>query len=297
MKGFDHTPCLSLTSRFRLAVAAVVCMVAAGCSSLPTEPDSGIKPVPAKPKSYDHVKTGSPYTINGRTYFPMSSEDAQNFVAVGKASWYGPHFHGEDTANGEYFDMYGMTGAHKTLPLPTLVRVTNLDNGRSTLLRVNDRGPFVGDRIIDVSKSAARELRFLDKGTAMVRVEALGIAEPLPGDHPNSPLRRRIFANRQKTVQNEQQALHNETKKVQNQNHGADQAFYVQVGAFHSRDKAKNLADRVQTAGKTHVRAGSKNGDSFHRVLVGPFPSPLGADIVLARLSNLGLKNSRIVSE
>ncbi|MBF0416102.1 MAG: septal ring lytic transglycosylase RlpA family protein [Magnetococcales bacterium] len=297
MKGIDHIPCSSWNSKLRTVATLVCCLVAAGCSSLPNEPVSGIKPPPAKPKSYDHVKTGSPYTINGRTYFPMSNEDAQNFVAVGTASWYGPHFHGEDTANGEYFDMYGMSGAHKTLPLPTLVRVTNLDNGRSALVRVNDRGPFVGDRIIDVSKSAAQELRFLDKGTAKVRIEALGIADPLPSDHPYSPSRQRIFANRQKTVQNEQQTLHNETKKVQNQKRGADQAFYVQVGAFHSRDKAKNLADRVHSAGKTHVRAGSKNGDSFHRVLVGPFPSPLGADIVLARLSNLGLKKSRIVSE
>ncbi|MBF0108302.1 MAG: septal ring lytic transglycosylase RlpA family protein [Magnetococcales bacterium] len=279
-------------------VTVVCCLLIAGCQSLPREDVSELEPpAPAKQKNLDHVKTGNPYTINGRTYFPMSRDDAENFVAEGIASWYGPNFHGEDTANGEFFDMYGMTGAHKTLPLPMTVRVTNLDNGRWTTIRVNDRGPFIGDRIIDLSKSAARELQFLDKGTAKVRIEALGFADPLPSDHPYSQNRRRLFANRLKTEQKNQQDLHNETGKVQNKRRDSEHTFFVQVGAFRSRENAASLANRIQSTGKTHVRAGTKNGDSYFRVLVGPFPSPLGADVMLARLSNLGLKKSRIVSE
>ncbi|MBF8273368.1 MAG: rare lipoprotein A [Magnetococcales bacterium] len=279
------------------SLVVLFCMGIAGCSSLPREPVAEIETTPPKSKSLSHVKTGHPYTINGRTYFPMPDTDAENFVAEGIASWYGPNFHGEDTANGELFDMYGMTAAHKTLPLPTTVRVTNLYNGLSTTVRVNDRGPFIGDRIIDLSKSAAEELKFLNRGTAKVRIEVLGIADPLPHDHPYSQYRPKTFANRLKMVRKYQQGLHNETKKVQNQDQGSDPAFFVQVGAFRSRDNAASLAARVQTAGKAQVRPGSRNGDNFFRVLVGPFPSPLGADIVLARLSNLGLKQSRIVSE
>ncbi|MBF0147956.1 MAG: septal ring lytic transglycosylase RlpA family protein [Magnetococcales bacterium] len=280
------------------SIVILFCVAIAGCQSLPREEVSELKPPsPEKPKSYSHVKNGQPYTINGRTYFPMSNDDAANFVAEGIASWYGPNFHGEDTANGEFFDMYGMTGAHKTLPLPMMVRVTNLDNGRSTTIRVNDRGPFIGDRIIDLSKSAARELQFLEKGTAKVRIEALGIADPLPEDHPYHQNRRRVLANQLKTEQKSQQDLHNESKKVQNKGRDSEHAFFVQVGAFRSRVNAASLANRIQSAGKAHVRTGSKNGDGYFRVLVGPFPSPLGADVMLARLSNLGLKQSRIVSE
>ncbi|MEO5329061.1 MAG: septal ring lytic transglycosylase RlpA family protein [Magnetococcus sp. THC-1_WYH] len=227
----------------------------------------------------------------------MSDEESEHFVAEGIASWYGPNFHGEDTANGEFFDMYGMTAAHKTLPLPMTVRVTNLDNGRETVVRVNDRGPFIGDRIIDLSKSAAKELGFLDKGTAKVRIEALGIADPLPSDHPYSPYRPRTVASRAKSDKNHQQDLHNETRKVQNKGGVPGSGYFVQVGAFLSRKNAATLATRIQSTAKAEVRKGSKTGDNFFRVLVGPYPSPVGADVMLARLSNLGLKQSRIIAE
>lgn len=284
-------------SLFRLIVA-IFCVGIAGCSSLPQQPISEVDtPPPPKPKSYDHVKFGNPYIINGQTYYPMNDAESENFVAEGIASWYGPNFQGEDTANGELFDMYGMTAAHKTLPLPMTVRVTNLDNGRSTVVRVNDRGPFIGDRIIDMSKSGAEELGFLEKGTAKVRIEALGIADPLPSDHPYSPNRPRIVASREKTEKNYRQDLHNETKKVQNKSRESGSGFFVQVGAFLSRKNAAVLATQIQSTAKAEVRKGPKTGDKFFRVLVGPYSSPVGADVMLARMSNLGLKQSRVISE
>lgn len=122
-------------------------------------------------------KVGKPYQVGGVWYVP---KEDPNYNQVGLASWYGPQFHNKATANGETFDMNTLTAAHKTLPLPSLVEVTNLENGRKIIVRVNDRGPFVGDRIIDLSKAAARELDFERKGLAKVRVRYVGRA-PLGG--------------------------------------------------------------------------------------------------------------------
>ncbi|MCL2122902.1 MAG: septal ring lytic transglycosylase RlpA family protein, partial [Desulfovibrionaceae bacterium] len=117
------------------------------------------------------VPGSKPYTIHGKTYYPLHS--ARGFVEEGMASWYGPGFHGKRTANGETYDMHAMTAAHKILPLGTIVRVTNKNNGRSLVLRINDRGPFVDDRVIDLSRAAADKLDVVGKGTAPVRITAL----------------------------------------------------------------------------------------------------------------------------
>jgi rare lipoprotein A len=119
---------------------------------------------------YRGYMVGQPYQISGRTYYPREDFD---YDRTGTASWYGSDFHGRRTANGETYDMNAMTAAHPTLPMPTIVRVTNLDNGRSVIVRVNDRGPFAEDRIIDMSRAGARELGFENKGLARVRVTVL----------------------------------------------------------------------------------------------------------------------------
>lgn len=134
----------------------------------------------AKPRSVAHYnvggkytgyyKVGKPYKINGVTYYP---QEYDHYKEIGLASWYGDDFHNKKTANGEIFNMNDMTAAHKTLPLPSIVRVTNLENGRSVIVRVNDRGPFVDDRLIDLSKKAADALGFKNKGLISVRVELL----------------------------------------------------------------------------------------------------------------------------
>ena len=117
-----------------------------------------------------YYKVGKPYKIDGITYYP---QEYDSYKEIGLASWYGDDFHNKKTANGEIFNMHDMTAAHKTLPLPSIVKVTNLENGRSVVVRVNDRGPFVGNRIIDLSKRAADELGFKHKGVMSVRVELL----------------------------------------------------------------------------------------------------------------------------
>ena len=137
-------------------------------------PDSGDKP----PSKYSGYHVGKPYQINGRWYYPAEQPD---YDQVGTASWYGEKFHNHYTADGEVFDMNIPTAAHKTLPLPCLVEVTNLDNGRKMVVRVNDRGPFVGDRLIDMSKEAAIELGYYGKGVTQVRVRYVGPAPDVPG--------------------------------------------------------------------------------------------------------------------
>lgn len=127
----------------------------------------------AKSPAHKGGSAGSrPYTVRGKTYYPLKS--AHGFVEEGVASWYGPGFHGKTTANGETYNQYAMTAAHKLLPLGTEIRVTHLENGKSVLVRVNDRGPFVDDRIIDLSRAAASRLEMMNTGTARVRIQSLG---------------------------------------------------------------------------------------------------------------------------
>jgi len=134
--------------------------------------DVDISRIPdAVPTLHTGPYKANPYTVLGKTYFPIPS--ASSYNVVGTASWYGTKFHGQNTANGEVYDLYGMSAAHKTLPLPSYVRVTNLDNNRSVILRVNDRGPFYSDRVIDLSYAAAKKLGYAENGTARVRVEGI----------------------------------------------------------------------------------------------------------------------------
>lgn len=151
-----------------------------GVSSSPRLAVSG--PIP---KGGGEYKVGSPYQVSGRWYYPRHEP---GYSAVGVGSWYGPGFHGRKTANGEIYDMNALTAAHKTLPLPTYAYVTNLDNGRTILVRVNDRGPYVDDRLIDLSKAAADALGYGGKGLGRVRVRYAGEA-PLNGDDT----RERVF--------------------------------------------------------------------------------------------------------
>ena len=148
-----------------LAAASLAALAACASTDRPRRADL---PTPSP-----HQKVGSPYQIKGRWYRPAHDPD---YDERGVASWYGPKFHGRLTANGELFDMNRLTAAHKTLPLPSLVRVTNLENGRSAVLRLNDRGPFAGDRIIDLSRAAAETLGTRRQGLGQVRVEYLGPA-------------------------------------------------------------------------------------------------------------------------
>lgn len=170
-----------LGHRFRLLCCGALALALAACSSAPSN-----GPVPGA--GIGIYKIGKPYQIDGTWYYP--SED-WNYNETGIASWYGEQFHGKFTANGEIFDLNGLTAAHRTLPMPTIVRVTNLENGRSLAVRVNDRGPYARGRIIDLSRRAAQLLGFEGQGTAKVRVQLMVPesiqAASLAGRHGTEP--------------------------------------------------------------------------------------------------------------
>src|ERR1700753_3525623 len=174
----------NLWGLLRAAGCAVLCVALAHCSSSKVDPRYGVsaservvddgEPVP---KGGGVYRVGNPYVVAGRVYVP---EDNPHYRAEGIASWYGSDFHGRRTANGEVFDSESISAAHPTLPLPSYVRVTNLNNGHSLIVRVNDRGPYAANRLIDVSKRTARLLDFANRGTTSVRVEYVGRA-PIEG--------------------------------------------------------------------------------------------------------------------
>jgi rare lipoprotein A len=178
-----------LTGVARGAIAVAACLVLANCASSGkfasrVDPKYGVSSSPRVvamgepvPKGGGTYRVGKPYTVAGRVYVP---EDDPNYRAEGMASWYGDDFHGRLTANGEVFDMASLTAAHPTLPIPSYARVTNLANGKSLIVRVNDRGPYHGNRLIDVSNRASELLEFKGQGVARVRVEYVGRA-PLEG--------------------------------------------------------------------------------------------------------------------
>lgn len=184
-----------------------------------------------------------PYEVDGKRYAPL--RDHLGFNQRGVASWYGRKFHGRKTSNGEIYNMYAMTAAHKTLPLGVYARVTNLQNGRSVVVRVNDRGPFVAGRIIDLSYAAANQLDMTDAGTAQVQVQALGFRQNDQGKVTYRP--------------------------PTSYDAGS---FAVQIGAFSVRDNAYRLAGQMRSRyGKAEVQAALVNGQQMYRVRVGLYRS------------------------
>ena len=273
--------------RERAAVTALLALLLAACATRrPPPPVPGPVPVPpppadifsvpdAVPRAEPRSAHGNPsfYDALGRRYFVLPS--AEGYDERGVASWYGPTFHGGNTSSGEPYDMYGMTAAHKTLPLPSYARVTNLHNGRSVVVRINDRGPFVANRIIDLSYTAAAKLDMLRDGTAMVEVRVLtpGAPEippavvatvtptPRPAPPPPSVL------------------------------------LYVQTGAFADPSNAGRELARLQAAGLASAFViPPPEGSQLYRVRIGPIGSVAEFDALAARLTALGIPDARLVT-
>ena len=233
--------------------------------------------VSAIPSSLPKSKSGNPssYVVFGRRYFVMDS--AHGFVERGVASWYGKKFHGRKTSSGEIYNMHAMTAAHKTLPLPTYVRVENLKNGRSLVVKVNDRGPFVDDRIIDLSFAAAEKLGVVGPGTAKVEISVVGTSTD------SRPI---------------QQAARPVVRAVPlTGNTAADVPLFVQMGSFGSEVNALNLVRELKGVNEkaaTVSQLETSNG-LFYRVRVGPLYDVDEANAVVRRLNQKGFTSSRIV--
>ncbi|WP_247254610.1 septal ring lytic transglycosylase RlpA family protein [Pseudomonas moorei] len=261
----------------------------------------------ATPTLHTGPYKANPYTVLGKTYFPL--QDSKTYVASGTASWYGTKFHGQNTANGEVYDLYGMSAAHKTLPLPSYVRVTNLDNNKSVILRVNDRGPFYSDRIIDLSYAAAKKLGYAEIGTARVKVEGIDPQQWWAAKGRPAPL----MLNEPQVAQNSAPTITASAGTVEQwtpppQQHAAAvvpvqleakksasspaAGQYLQVGAFANPDAAELLRSKLSGMVSTPVFISSivRNQQTLHRVRLGPIGSQGEIQQVQnsVRLANLG---------
>jgi rare lipoprotein A len=215
----------------------------------------------AVPRAEPRARLGNPafYAVFGQRYVVLA--DSRGYLERGVASWYGPDFHGERTSTGEPYDMYSMTAAHRTLPLPAYVRVTNLRNGRAIVVRVNDRGPFKSNRIIDLSYAAALKLEMIRDGTTLVEVEAIGNDAAAPPQARPGEL-------------------------------------FTQAGAFAVEANAQRLRDRLAAGGidKVELTADPSRSPTWYRVRIGPIESVAAFDALIARLKALGIANATLVA-
>ena len=244
-----------------------------------------------------HYKIGQPYQVNGVWYTP--AEDP-NYNETGIASWYGRPFHGQFTANGEIYDMNALTAAHKTLPMPTYVRVTNLENGRSLILKVNDRGPFVHGRIIDVSRRAAQLLGFSEKGTARTKGEAvLGPKSTIAIKQPNTLVPAEALRKPEARASNNVNAplalLNRITAPEVTMVNVSDSELFVQAGAFNSYESANALRMELEPLGNVAITTVNVGERRFYRVRIGPLENVPRADATLSMVMARGHTEARIV--
>ena len=263
------------------AVLLLACAGLAACTTLERGLDADAAPLDPKnaANTPDAVPHNEPlsrygnmesYQVYGTTYHTLSS--SKGYKEQGTASWYGTKFHGKRTSSGEPYDLYAMTAAHKTLPLPTFVEVTNLNNGRAVIVKVNDRGPFHDDRLIDLSYAAATRLDILATGTGHVEIRAIDPNETdaaaAPADTP--------------------------TARV-----AQDETLYLQVGAFSSRDNAERLQSDLQSQniGGVRIVEATTDAGTFFKVQVGPLASHIDANRVTQELKILGIARSHTIAQ
>ena len=296
----------------RLLTPLVLCGLLAACAS--EQPTGSSAPTPTT----GAYKVGKPYQINGEWYYP---HEDYTYDETGVASWYGGDSQGQNTANGEIYNKNELTAAHKTLPLPTLARVTNLENGRSIVVRINDRGPYSSGRIIDMSQRAAQLLGFEAVGTAKVRVQVLAdeskaIADAMRhyggtsavAEASAAPPEKLASALSPSAVQSQVLApirttpeIHREllqTKPVpqfvQLPVTGSGR-LYIQAGSFTVAENATKLQKSLTRLSATSVSTIVINGTKFYRVRLGPVPDVVHADALLSKVKQAGASAARTV--
>lgn len=308
-----------------LAACLVLSLALAACASKPT----GVSTTDGATRTQGTFKIGQPYQVNGTWYYP--SPDL-NYDETGIASWYGPNFHEKSTANGETFDQNALSAAHKTLPLPSIVQVTNLDNGRSIEVRVNDRGPYASNRVIDMSRRGAQLLGFEGQGTAKVRVKVLktesiqaqsiarlnGSDQP-PAEVPQAAPRQTVVAQALPPIEGAPLAAPRPSQppyptpvvSPAPSRAAAPQEpelpnlvllypvkpthLYIQAGAFSQGDNANRMKAKLAGLGAVSITGVRVNGIDVYRVRLGPLGTVDEADQVLTRAVNAGAIDAKIV--
>jgi len=306
----------------RLSFSACLALLAAACSSAPKPPPAPATNVVTVPPNAGVYKIGQPYQVDNVWYYPREQPD---YDETGIASWYGPDFYGKPTANGEMYDGNQLTAAHKTLPMPVNVRVTNLDNGKSLVVRVNDRGPYARGRIIDLSKRAAELLDVVQTGTARVRVTYLTRADingaPPPSETPPAianalpaapsgkvdvaalgivpgatvaaPAKAASLPAPAASIPATMFADNQPTGQVTRVPVPPVTRLYVQLGAFSKMENAKALLNKV--GGDLRISTLQRGGQTLYRVRSAPLASVADADATLARITGAGANDAHIV--
>lgn len=282
-------------TRAPLGLVLLLALVVAACSGGPPRlPANQVDPAQTAP--HGTYKLGSPYQVNGAWYYP---EYDPGYEAEGVASWYGDAFHGRPTANGEVFDMRQISAAHPTLPMPSLVEVTNLETGRSIRLRVNDRGPFHDNRLIDLSQAAARELGFEGKGLARVKVRFIALL-PANGTPPVAGTSTRpatVVAAAPAAVTAPAAVANMPRRRVAgaSASGGCDAApaHFVQVAALSQPANVATMAAMLDGLGRVVI---DRAQPSLARVRLGPYASRRDAFGTLAQVRELGYHDALVVS-
>lgn len=245
-----------------------------GSTRIPDLPGDAVP----RPEARSKYGNGPVYEVFGKRYTVMPS--GSGYQERGVASWYGKKFHGNLTSNREVYDMYAMTAAHKTLPLPTYVRVRNLSNNKSIVVRVNDRGPFVHNRIIDLSYAAAIKLDMITDGTSLVEVTAISFDQP-QGDRPVR-------------VSSPASASNGSTQPVDSSNQ-----IYVQVGAFGDRSNAERRLGELSLAGigDAFIHEERSTNRVLYRVRIGPVADVVQYDVIVDDLAAMGITDPYLISE
>ncbi|QJE72901.1 septal ring lytic transglycosylase RlpA family protein [Aerophototrophica crusticola] len=312
----------------RILVLAAVAAGLSACATKPPEKPAAQAPAGPKLPAGGIYKVGEPYQINGVWYYPQVD---YNYDQTGIASWYGPGFHTKSTANGETYNENELTAAHQTLPMPSLVRVTNLENGRSIVVRINDRGPFVAGRILDMSRRGAQLLGFDQQGTAKVRVQVLAeesraIAAaaqnggntqmagspdggPVPKAAPRPKVEvegvpapatppapvRTVSAPTTVAGQTDSDGRFLPAPVVEQKPVAGPQRIWVQAGAFSVYDNANKLRARLNSISPATISSAMVSGTQFFRVRLGPLETVDRADQVLAQVLATGQNQARII--
>ncbi len=275
----------------RFIFLIILCALLIGCG-VSSQLKTSSPPIPG-------VKIGSPYKIAGKWYTPKADP---TYNQVGVASWYGAAFHNKKTANGETYNMNALTAAHTTLPMPSYVRVTNLENNRSLLLRVNDRGPFVDNRLIDVSRRGAQLLGFEKRGTTRVRVTAVegpnAQVNIMQSDIP-PPLQKQEVGRVDVSSLDVLKPIQILVKPARVVNsvilpkESGD--IYIQIGAYSKIGSASRVMTEVAHLGDIGMESIQLNGRKIYRVRIGPIKSPSSASSALGKILKLGHSTANVV--
>ncbi len=248
----------------------------------------------SKESKTGYYKVGAPYQIKNEWYHP---KEDHNYDEVGISSWYGSEFHNKKTANGGIFNRNALTAAHRTLPLPSIVRVTNLENNRSIVLTVNDRGPFSKKRILDVSEKAAEKLGFKNKGTTKVRVQFLPeetkkLLPTIPGANDKASAIKNSNPSAAIADDSTNAAPVNKSTKTVNTS-----GHYIQAGTFSMLDNAKNVEKKLSSVGNASIIPVTANGKSMYKVKIGPISNKEESQNTLNKIKSLGFNDAILTNK